>query len=113
MVDRVDLTRVYGTERQRRWRQGSAQEWDASTVTFGRLADGRWFAERTGAQAPGDGDAFVFSADDQGRELALRLAYGWMRGGSYEPIPAAYGADGKPMDGLPWVRVGSGWQLSP
>ncbi len=110
-MERVDLTHAYGTDRQRRWRTGAVGAWDTSTVTFGRLSDGRWFAERTGPAAAGDGDAYVYGADERGHELALALAYGWMRGGDYRPVPAAFDGDGKPIDGLPWRRSGAEWFL--
>ncbi len=113
-MDRLDLTRQHGVDRQRRWRHGGAQTYATTSVTFGRLAYGRWFAERTGRDADNDDrqqGACVFGADDQARELALRLAYSWMRQGEWRAQPAAVGPDGKPLDNLPWVRRGSDWML--
>lgn len=113
-MDRVDLTPLDGTDRQRRWRQGGAAEWDTSAVTFGRLAGGRWFAERTGHLSDFEdrqGGACVFGADELGHTLALRLAYSWMRDGEWRAQPAKFGADAKPCDGLPWQRRGGDWYL--
>lgn len=113
-MERVDLAHVHGTDRQRRWRQGGVQHWSTTTVTFGQLADGRWFAERTGRGADADDHqrgACVFGSDDQARELALRLAYSWMREGEWSPVPAAFGPDGEPVDGLPWRSAGGRWFL--
>ena len=110
MVERIDLAHVHGTDRQRKWVSGG-QTWRASSVVFGQLGDGRWFAEHTGHGARGDEDAYVFSADNKGRTLALRLAYRWLAAGDWRPVPAAMGPDGKPVDGLPWVRRGGTWYL--
>ncbi|SNY29121.1 hypothetical protein [Paractinoplanes atraurantiacus] len=111
-MERVDLAHVHGTDRQRHWVRGGAQTWDRTSVTFGKLADGRWFAVRLGHGAHGDTDAYVYGADDQGHLLALRLAYSWMREGEWRPEPAAYGSDGQPIDdGLPWVKRGGSWFL--
>ena len=109
-MDRVDLAQVHGTDRQRKWRRGG-QTWRSASVTFGRLADGRWFAARTGPDASGDEDAYVYDDTGQGRTLALRLAYRWLRDGGWHPVPATLGPDGQPVDGLPWVRRGGEWVL--
>jgi hypothetical protein len=85
-------------------------------VSFGRLADGRWYAELAGSRnqfEDADQGAHVFAATEGGRTLALRLAYRWMRdaGGTWRPTPAAYNSRGEPVDGLPWVSRGSEWFL--
>lgn len=107
-MDRVDLTHEYGVDRQRAWRDRATAASNLQRVTFGRLADGRWFADRRER-----GGAYVFTADDQGETLALRLAYRWMReaGGRWWAAPAAYDNRGEPVDGLPWVRRGGEWHL--
>lgn len=107
-MERVDLTHEYGVDARRAWRDRATAASNARRVTFGRLADGRWFASRSGE--PG---AYVFGADDQGETLALRLAYRWMRdaGGRWWPTPAAYDGRAEPVDGLPWVRRGGEWHL--
>jgi hypothetical protein len=107
-VDRVQLHLEFGVDRQRRWRDRATTASNARFVTFGRLADGRWYADRHDY----DG-AFVFDADEQGRTLALRLAYRWMReaGGRWWATPAAYDNRSQPVDGLPWVRRGGEWHL--
>lgn len=113
-MERVDLARQYGTDRQRRWRRGGAQTWSTTSVTYGRLADCRWFAERCGQGADPDDKALgacVFDAGALGEQLALRLAYSWMRDGDWRPEPAALDSDGRPVDGLPWVRRGGAWFL--
>jgi hypothetical protein len=110
-VDVVDLTRAYGVDRQRAWRTGDTETYRAGHVVFGKLADGRWFAERRGYQIH-DGGAFVFDATEKGKTLALRLAYRWMSDGQrWLPTPAVYDGEEKPVDGLPWVRRGSVWVL--
>jgi hypothetical protein len=110
-VDRVDLTRQHGVDRQRRWALAGAAYWQETYVVFGRLGDGRWFAERTGyltAQQDGTAGAWVFDAGDRGRTLALQLAYRWMSGGRrWDPQPATV----PPTDGLPWRRTGGRWVL--
>ncbi len=114
MVDRIDLTRAYGVDRQRRWRHGGAQSSGTTSICYGRLGDGRWFAERTGRQADNDDrqqGACVFDTGERGRVLALRLASSWMRDGAWVAQPAAFDASGRPVDGLPWVRRGSDWML--
>lgn len=113
-MDRVHLHRVFGTDRQRRWRQGAVAAFDTTEVTFGRLSDGRWFADRAGYEADADDrqqGACVFGTDEQGRQLALRWAYSWMRGGDWRPQPARFDGSGRPADGLPWLRTGQDWYL--
>lgn len=111
-MERVDLVWENGVDRQRRWVSGATQGWNHASVTFGRLADGRWFAHRTSPQARGDHLAYVFGAGEQDEQLALRLAYRWMSEGEWRPWPAAFGPDGQPLDGLPWMRRGSDWILN-
>lgn len=113
-MERVELQHRHGTDRQRCWRQGGAQTFWTTTVVYGRLGDGRWFADRSGYEADIDDrqqGACVFGADDQAAQLALRLAYSWMRAGEWRPQPAGFDAHGRPVDGLPWVRRGSDWML--
>jgi hypothetical protein len=113
-MDRVDLVWQFGTDRQRRWRQGGISEWNTTSVQFGRLADGRWFADRSGYLADTEDrqkGACVFSADERGRTLALRLAYRWMSEGEWRPQPASFDGSGQPTDGLPWRRSGGQWFL--
>jgi hypothetical protein len=113
-VERVDLRWQHGTDRHRRWRRGGSQSWATTSITFGRLADGRWFAYRSGHGADRDDrqqGACVFGVDEQARTLALRLAYSWMREGEWRPVPASFGPDARPSDGLRWVRRGADWFL--
>lgn len=107
-MERVDLTHEYGIDRQRAWRDRATAASNAQRVTFGRLADGRWFADCRDR----DG-AYVFGTDEQARELALRLAYRWMEESDrrWSATPAAYDARGEPTDGLPWVRRGGEWHV--
>jgi hypothetical protein len=110
VVDRIDLMREYGVDAQRRWRNKGTAAANMTFVTFGKLADGRWYANRSDDKA----GAYVFSADELGHTLALRLAYRWMRneGGRWWATPASYGPGGtEPADGLPWVRRGGEWHL--
>lgn len=112
-MERVDLAYEYGVDRQRAWRDDSSQSAFLTVVSFGRLANGRWYAQRRGWAADGDDrrlGACVFGADAKGKTLALRLAYSWMREGQWWPRPAAFDA-GVPADGLPWVRRGGEWVL--
>lgn len=109
-MDRVDLTHAYGAEPQRCWRSGGTAAPNMVRVSFGRLSDGRWWANRS----DDTGGAYVYDADQLGQTLALRLAYRWMReaGGRWWPTPASYGPGGRePADGLPWVRRGGEWHL--
>jgi hypothetical protein len=108
-VDRVDLTWQFGIDRRRRWRNSASQSWGLTYVSFGRLADGRWYAARS--RDP-DG-AYVFADDGQGEELALRTAKRLMAdaGGSWIATPAAFDHRGNPTDGLPWVASGGEWTL--
>jgi hypothetical protein len=105
-------------DRQRSWRNGWTQGPYVTVVVFGRLGDGRWFAERHGRLAD-DVDrrrgACAFDAHENGRILALRLAYRWMResGVDWTAMPASFDSDGNPADGLPWIRRGSDWILDP
>lgn len=112
-MDLVNLTHVHGVDRQRCWRNGPSQSYAARTVTFGRLADGRWWADMRGYGIHGD-QAYVYGSSDRDRERALRLAYRWMRetGGQWLPTPAAFGPDGRPTDRLPWVKRGGEWFFS-
>lgn len=107
-MERVDLAHQDGVDRRRRWLTGKAY-WQERRVTFGRLADGRWFAE----DSKDPGGAFVFDGD-AGERLALRYAYRLMEasGASWRPIPAAYDGRGNPADGLPWVASGHSWKLA-
>lgn len=114
-MDRVELAYEYGRHAERRWRDHGSQSPYLVLVTFGRLGDGRWYADLTGyrtAEVHGRG-AHVFGADGQGRVLALRLAYRWMRdaGGRWWPTPASFDDRGDPADGLPWVARGGEWLL--
>lgn len=104
-MDRVQLGLEHGVQRQRKWRDRGSQASGLITVTFGRLADGRWWA----AWSRDHDGAYVFAE----RERALRLAYRWMRdsGRRWWPMPAAFGPDQRPVDGLPWVRRGGEWFL--
>lgn len=106
-MDRVVLTHEYGVDRQRAWRDRATAASNCRRVVFGRLGDGRWFADQREA-----GGAYVFGADQQGHDLALRLAYRWMGefGRHWFATPAAY-RDGEPADDLPWVRRGGEWFL--
>lgn len=111
----MDLARQHGTDRQRRWCCNGTDSPFSRQVESGRLGDGRWYANARG-DGLGEQDgrtAMVFAATDLGRTLALRLAYRWMSdlGGEWTPIPAAYDAQGRPTDGLPWVRSGRHWVL--
>jgi len=47
-MERVDLVWQDGVTRHQRWRHGWELGWRATHVTVGQLADGRWFADRTG-----------------------------------------------------------------
>jgi hypothetical protein len=107
-MDRVDLTHEYGVERQRAWRDRATAASNIQRITFGRLDDGRWFCDRHER----DG-AYVFAPDQQGHDLALRLAYRWMQesGRHWFATPAAYDNRSEPVDGLPWVRRGGEWFL--
>jgi hypothetical protein len=115
-MDRVDLTGQFGTDRQRCWRSGWAEGPFVTTVTFGKLADGRWFADRRGREGDSDDHRFgacVYAATDLGRTLALRMAYRWMRTSSscWKAEPATFDTERRPADGLPWVRRGGEWVL--
>jgi hypothetical protein len=114
-VDRVELVYETGVDRQRRWRNAGTQSAHLSQVEFGRLADGRWYAWPTGRWAGLDihAGAYVFAATERGRDLALRLAYRWMRdaGGTWWPTPAAFDSHHRPVDGLPWKALGGEWYL--
>lgn len=113
-MDRVDLAQLHGKQRLRAWIQGGPQSSFSTAVSFGWLSDGRWFAERVGYASDADDrqlGACVFSADDRGETLALRMAYRWMTEGEWRAQPAAFGADGLPADALPWVRRGGEWFL--
>lgn len=108
-MERVDLAHVYGTDRQRAWRTAGPY-WQERRVEFGRLGDGRWYAN----DSRDPGGAYVFDADELGEQLALRFAYRRMRqeGGDWLPTPAAYDGHGNPTDGLPWKASGRHWYLA-
>lgn len=116
-VERVELMYEYGVRRRRRWRNAVSGSAFLVQVSVGQLRDGRWFAQCAGygIAARYDGEAaYVFDNRTYGEQLAVRLAYRWMRdlGGRWEPTPARYSADGShPDDGLPWRRAGGGWVL--
>jgi hypothetical protein len=81
-VERIDLTREHGKHRLARWTHGWSAGPFVTVVTVGRLADGRWYAERHGRGAnPRDlrDGGCVYAADDRGRRLALDTAARWMR----------------------------------
>jgi hypothetical protein len=81
-VERVDLVRTYGRTRVRAWRNGWVQSPRVTVVTVGRLADGRWYAERHGRAANRRDlreGACVYGSDDRGRRLAEGTARRWMR----------------------------------
>jgi hypothetical protein len=107
-MDRIDLTHEFGVDRQRAWRDRPTAASNLQRVVFGRLADGRWFADAGDREG-----AYVFNADERGEQLALRLAYRWMResGRRWFATPAAYDNRSEPVDGLPWVRRGGEWFL--
>lgn len=108
-MERVQLHLVHGTDPQRRWRNAATGASQLVHVTFGRLADGRWYADRT--REPGG--AYVFDNSQNGEALARQLAYRWMSeaGGRWWATPAAYDSRAEPVDGLPWVRRGGEWYL--
>jgi hypothetical protein len=111
-VDRLQLhLEESGVDRQRAWRNAATASSRVVRIVYGRLGDGRWWAERNDDK----GGAFVFGADEQGATLALRLAYRWMRdsGQVWHATPAGFDAQGRPLDGLPWVRRGGEWHLEP
>lgn len=113
-MERVDLVHEFGKLPLRRWAHGGQQSYRSTTVSIGRLADGRWYAERHGSQADVDDrqqGACVFADDDRGEVLAGRLAERWMDGDGWRPVPAQFGPDAKPSDGLAWVRRGADWFL--
>lgn len=78
----MDLVWVSGRTNVARWRRGWDQGWDATSVTIGRLADGRWFAQRSGYYASmrdkREG-ACVYGPDGRGEHLARATARRWMR----------------------------------
>ena len=115
-MERIELTYEYGMRRTRRWERGPGGTAFVVQVIVGQLADGRWFAQRSGYQiaALGGEAAYVFDHPHHGEQLAVRLAYSWMTamGGRWDPIPAQYSPDGThPADGLAWRRSGGGWVL--
>jgi len=114
-MERVELVYETGVQRHRRWRNTGSQSPRLVLIEFGRLGDGRWYADRSGHRTPGDDSrgAYVFDATEQGRTLALRLADRWMgeAGGRWWPTPAAFDNRHEPDDGLPWVAHGGEWVL--
>ena len=76
-------------------------------MALGRLADGRWYADLSRER----GGAFVFDGE-QGEQLAHRLAEDWMAGHDWIPMPPAFGPQGVPTVGGPWVRRGAEWVLA-
>lgn len=78
----MDLTWQFGVERLCRWTTGDPYGPFATTITFGRLADGRWFVHCAGRKArrrDKQEGACVYSATDRGRRLALDTARRWRR----------------------------------
>jgi hypothetical protein len=78
-VERVQLTWQVPKVPVQTWHYGRPR---AGTIRLGQLvADGRWYAERTGALAS-EADlregARVFSADEQGQRAALAAVHEWM-----------------------------------
>ncbi len=109
MVDRVQLHHEFGTRPLKRWCTESAYGPFSEHVTFGRLADGRWFCHVT-RQPQG---AWVYPATDDGERQALEHCERWMAESEqrFVPTPAVYDGFGQPADGRQWVKQGSNWVL--
>lgn len=78
----MDLTWEYGKVRLCRWTTGWSHGPFTTTITVGRLRDGRWYAERHGRAATRRDKrqgACVYGASDRGRRLALDTARRWRR----------------------------------
>jgi hypothetical protein len=81
-VERVDLTYEHGVSRLLRWDNGWIWGPFVTVVTVGRLADGRWFAQRYGRGANRRDlreGACVYAGDRRGEFLAMATARRWMR----------------------------------
>lgn len=78
----MDLTWQYGKTRVASWRHGWRDGPFTTVVSVGRLADGRWYAQRHGRAATRRDKregACVYAATDRGRRLAEDTARRWMR----------------------------------
>lgn len=78
----MDLLDQYGGEVVQTWRTGWVQGPFTTAVSVGRLADGRWYAERSGrAMSRRDKreGACVYGPAERGEHLARATARRWMR----------------------------------
>lgn len=105
----MQLHLAFGVQRRMRWRNAATASSRVTFVEVGQLADGRWYVDRTRERE----GAYVFGPDERGRLLAVRTAQRLMDDGhsTWWPTVAAYGPDGEPCDGRPWVRRGGEWFL--
>lgn len=81
-MERIDLTYEHGVDRLLSWNNGWIWGPFVTVVTVGRLADGRWFAQRYGRAATRRDlreGACVYTADARGEHLARATARRWMR----------------------------------
>jgi hypothetical protein len=82
LVERIDLMRQVGGEVVQTWRTGWVQSPFTTAIRVGRLADGRWYAQRAGrAMSLRDKrqGACVYGQGDRGELLARATARRWMR----------------------------------
>lgn len=81
-MERIDLTYEYGRRCEQSWANGWVQSPFLTVVSVGQLADGRWYAERSGRAASRRDKregACVYGTGDAGRHFAMATARRWMR----------------------------------
>ncbi|MFI1194096.1 hypothetical protein ACH4T9_12675 [Micromonospora sp. NPDC020750] len=102
--ERVEPWLLHGIRRHRRWQHGHTAHWASRHVTLGQLADGRWLVEHT--------DVTIGSRAYRSQERAQQEIGRLTADGEWTEVPAAYGADGKPI-GEGWQRSGGNWVRVP
>ena len=90
-MDRVELAREFGKRPARTWRCAALPVLRCRFISVGQLADGRWYAHRTGLA-----DAFVFH-DEASAQRMTDLGEPTVK--TRMPMQAVFDGDGNPVDG--------------
>lgn len=103
----VQLWEHHDVVRVQRWHHNPGDPHQQRWVAVGRLADGRWYADRYG-DGPAQGLAF---GGDRSEVRARETAEAWMAEvGPWVEVPAAYDSAGRPATPGPWAKVAGGWR---
>jgi hypothetical protein len=103
-TERLNVSVIYEKKRLRRWRIGRLNTHTERHLTFGRLADERWWVQLSGQPL-----AWVYAYERDACDHIDRI----LAKGEWLPVPAEYGPDGMPADGGSWQPAGQTWKPGP